>query len=122
MTATNPAVLANVLNAAIEHVPYQRAQVREGAPTSGWLPMVELNGTEIGVWEMTPGEATDTECDEVFCILSGRGRIDFIDPVAASIELRPGVLVRLQAGWQTSWTVTETVRKIAVVPGEEPTS
>lgn len=122
MTATNPAVLANVASVAIEHEPYDPAQVRAGAPTSGWLPLAELDGTEIGVWEMTPGEASDTEADEVFCILSGRGRIDFIDPVAAPIELRPGVLVRLQAGWQTSWTVTETLRKIAVVPGEEPTS
>jgi uncharacterized protein len=122
MSATNPALLAEVLTVTIEHEPYPSEQVRAGAPTSGWLPLVELDGTEIGVWEMTPGEASDTEADEVFCILAGRGRIDFIDPAAAPIELRPGVLVRLQAGWQTSWTVTETVRKIAVVPGEEPTS
>jgi uncharacterized cupin superfamily protein len=56
----------------------------------------------------------------VFCVLAGRASVEFLDPPAAPIELVPGALVRLQAGWRTRWTVTETLRKIAVIEGEDP--
>ena len=48
--------------------------------------------------------------DEVFLVLSGRGTVTFAD--GGAIDLRPGVLVRLHAGDQTTWTVTERLRKL----------
>jgi uncharacterized cupin superfamily protein len=119
MTASHPALLAEALAVAVEVDPFEADQVVAGAPTSGWLPLGTIDGVEVGVWEMTPGVVTDTEADEIFCILGGAGTVEFLDPPAEPLTLRPGTLVRLQDGWRTRWNVTETLRKIAVVPRED---
>lgn len=66
---------------------------------------------EIGLWEAGPGTDTDTEVDEFFLVLSGAGTVTFDDDGSA-IDLRPGVLVRLQQGDRTTWTITERLRKL----------
>lgn len=109
---------ADVLAVALTEDPFAAEQVVVGAPTSGWLPLADVDGVEVGVWQMTPGVVTDTEADEVFCVVAGRGMVEFLEPVADPVELRPGVLVRLHSGWRTRWTIAETLRKIAVVPRE----
>lgn len=114
----NPALLADALSVPVPHEPFAAEQVVTGAPTSGWLPLSGIDGIEVGIWEMTPGAISDVEADEVLCVLAGRALVEFLDPPAAPIELRPGSLVRLQDGWRTRWTVTETVRKIAVTREE----
>ena len=75
-------------------------------------PLDTLGDVEVGTWEMAPGVDHDTEADEVFVVLAGRGRIDFED--GSTVELAPGVAVRLHAGERTTWTVTETLRKVYV--------
>ncbi|MGN6503902.1 MAG: cupin domain-containing protein [Pseudolysinimonas sp.] len=99
--------------------PYDPAQVVAGAPETGLQPLGtlgDLGDLEVGIWEMTPGTATDTETDEVFVVLSGRAtlRFDSVPDAAppAPIELRPGVVVRLAAGMRTTWIVHETLRKV----------
>ncbi len=75
----------------------------------------ERDGREIGVWEMTPGTATDIEVDEVFVVLAGRARVEFTPCRrcrAPAHRHRPGSVVRLTAGMQTTWTVHETLRKV----------
>jgi uncharacterized cupin superfamily protein len=69
-----------------------------------------VGGTEVGLWEVDPGTDTDVEVDEVFLVLSGSGTVTFAD--GGAIDLRPGVLVRLHAGDQTTWVVTERLRKL----------
>ena len=59
---------------------------------------------------MTEGTARDTEVDEVFVVVKGRGHATFGDGNGSTS--RPGVAVRLTAGERTVWTVTERVRKI----------
>ena len=76
------------------------------------LTLDTVGGAEVGLWEMTEGTARDTEVDEVFVIVSGRGHVTFED--GERIDLAPGVAVRLTAGERTVWTVTERVRKIWV--------
>ncbi|GAA1778211.1 hypothetical protein GCM10009795_025440 [Nocardioides hankookensis] len=76
------------------------------------LPIADLGGLEVGLWEMVPGVAEDTEVDEVCVMLSGRGTVRFED--GEEIDLAPGVAVRLRAGERTTWTVTETLRKVYV--------
>lgn len=66
---------------------------------------------EIGLWEAGPGTDTDTEVDEVFLVLSGTGSVTF-DEDGSTIDLRPGVLVRLREGDRTTWSVTERLRKL----------
>jgi uncharacterized cupin superfamily protein len=96
--------------------PYDPAQVVAGAPETGLQPLGTLGDLEVGIWEMTPGTATDTEADEVFVVLSGRAtlRFDSVPDAAppAPVELRPGVVVRLAAGMRTTWIVHETLRKV----------
>lgn len=106
----------------VEHHPLPADQVRAGHPTSGSAVLGVLGdggvvgesgelGVEIGVWEMTPGVATDVEVDEVVVVLTGRARVEFEGDMAP-IEIGPGDVVRLPAGLRTVWTVTETLRKV----------
>ena len=74
--------------------------------------MADVGGVGVGLWEMTEGTARDTEVDEVFVVVSGRGRVSFAD--GERIELMPGVAVRLRAGERTEWAVTEPLRKVWV--------
>jgi uncharacterized cupin superfamily protein len=68
--------------------------------------------SEVGLWEAGPGTDTDTEVDEVFLVLSGAGTVTFEG--GSTIELRPGVLVRLAAGDRTTWEITARLRKLYV--------
>ncbi len=88
--------------------------VRAGAPSTGIRELGPFAGVEVGIWEMTEGAAVDTEIDEVFIVLAGRARVEFIDPSLPSIEVRAGSVVRLAAGMQTLWTVHETLRKVYI--------
>ena len=104
----------------LDHEPVPADQVVAGAPTTGYAPLVgsaddgaDAAG-ELGVWEMTPGAMRDTEVDEVFLVVAGRATVQFVDPALPTIELQPGSVVRLDAGMQTVWTVTETLRKVFI--------
>lgn len=111
----------------LDHEPVPVDQVVSGAPTTGYAPLEEPGGAdaadaggelgelgELGVWEMTPGAMRDTEVDEVFLVIAGRATVEFVEPALPPIELRPGAIVRLDAGMQTVWTVTETLRKLFI--------
>ena len=98
----------------LAHEPLPADEVLAGSPTVAVHELSMLGGVEIGIWEMSPGTATDTESDEVFVVLSGRGIIEFVDPPLPDLEVAPGSVVRLAAGMRTVWTVTETLRKIYI--------
>ena len=102
----------DVTTASLTHEPLPPDQLVDGSPTAAVLGLGSVAGAEVGLWEMTEGTARDTEVDEVFVILSGRGHVTFED--GERIDLVPGVAVRLTAGEHTVWTVTERVRKIWV--------
>jgi uncharacterized cupin superfamily protein len=95
---------------ALTHERVADDQVRAGAPTTGLVELTE----SIGVWEHTPGTSTDVEADEVFVVLSGSATVRFVDPPLPSIELRPGSVVRLEAGMRTEWEIRETLRKVYI--------
>ena len=113
-----PGAIVPAADVVLEHAPVPPEQVVEGAPRVGFavLGETDLGGrvVEVGVWECTPGVSTDTEADEVFVVISGAARIDFIEPERRSITVGPGDVVQLAAGMQTVWTVTETLRKVYV--------
>lgn len=102
--------------AALElaHDPLPTASVVAGRPSTAALPLATIGETEIGVWEMTPGTAADTEADEVFVVISGRAVVRFVSPTLPDLAIGPGSIVRLVEGMQTVWTVTETLRKVYV--------
>ncbi|CUR60081.1 conserved hypothetical protein [metagenome] len=106
-----------VLNRAVftdplSHEELAADDVVQGRPTTGSTAVGSVAGAEVGIWEMTVGAARDTEVDEVFIVLSGRGSVHFED--GESIDLSPGVAVRLSAGERTEWLVQETLRKVYV--------
>jgi uncharacterized cupin superfamily protein len=78
--------------------------------TADLEPLATLGAAEVGLWGMDPGTEVDTEVDEVFVVLAGRGTVTFED--GEVVELAPGVAVRLHAGERTTWVVTETLRKV----------
>jgi uncharacterized protein len=82
-----------------------------GSAHAGAHPLTEFGGLEVGIWEMTPGVMTDVEADEVFVVLAGAATVEFADGTAP-LTLGPGDVVRLAAGAETVWTVTETLRKV----------
>ncbi|MGD9958887.1 cupin domain-containing protein [Nocardioides sp.] len=105
---------SDVVAAALQHEPLPVEDLIDGEPTAASTPLDSLGGVEIGIWEMTVGGARDTEVDEVFIVVSGRGTVRFDD--GEELALSPGVAVRLSAGEQTSWTVHETLRKVYIAP------
>jgi len=105
----------SVTNLPLAHEPLPDEDVVVGLPTAAVHPLAELGEVEVGVWEMSAGTATDTEADEVFVVLSGRGEVSFED--GSAIALAPGVAVRLTAGERTTWRVDEPLRKVYVALG-----
>lgn len=87
-----------------------------GAPRDGAIEVTTFGDLEIGVWQMTPGVATDVETDEVFVVLSGAATVTFED--GREITLKPGTLCRLHEGQRTTWHVTETLRKVYLVSAD----
>lgn len=107
-----PGRAINALTLAIDHQPLPADEIVVGAPATGTAPLGSISGAEVGIWEMTPGAATDIEADELFMVLAGRARIEFTDRDLPALEIGPGDIVRLESGMHTRWTVTETLRKI----------
>ena len=103
---------ADAATTRLEHQPLPGDEVVAGVPTAAVHTLTALGSVEVGLWEMTEGTARDTEVDEVFVVISGRGTVAFED--GERVDLGPGVVVRLRAGERTTWTVTEPLRKIWV--------
>ena len=79
-----------------------------------------IAGADYGLWEMSTGAMRDIEGDEVFLVISGKGRIEFDEPEHATVELSPGTLVRLEDGMKTRWYVDEApLRKLFIAPSED---
>lgn len=100
------------VEAAVPTSPLPPGSVLAGSPEAGSRALAAVSGAEVGVWEMSPGTATDVEVDEVFVVLSGSATVSFDD--GEEVELAPGSVVRLRSGEQTTWVVRETIRKIYV--------
>lgn len=123
--AVDAAVAALECELAHEAVPPE--DVVAGAPTTATAELVVEGDRRIGLWEITPGVVTDTEADEVFVVLAGRGRVEFLSAAGGAgegaatgespepLELAPGTVGRLSAGTRTRWTITETLRKVYIL-------
>jgi uncharacterized cupin superfamily protein len=108
-----PGRLIEAATVELEHEPLPAEQIVSGSPTTGILVLDDRDGRELGVWEMTPGVATDIETDEVFIVLAGRATVEGV--AARPLELTAGAVVRLTEGMRTTWSVHETLRKVYLV-------
>ena len=102
---------ADARRLTLELVDVPAAQVVSGHPRVGSAVLGYLGDVAVGVWEMTPGVSTDVEVHEFFVVLAGKATGD-VDDGSPALELRPGSVGHLAAGATTTWTITETLRKI----------
>ncbi len=108
---------AAAASVVLSHETVPADQVGAGSPTTAYAALGRFDGQEYGVWEMTPGAMTDVEADELFVVISGSATVDHLDD-STTMTLGPGPVGRLAAGMRTRWTVTETLRKVYLTPGD----
>ena len=66
-----------------------------------------------GVWTHPVGISTDVEVDEVFVVISGKGRVVLKD--GRVLHLSPGVVGTLIEGEETRWEIDEPLKKVWIV-------
>jgi hypothetical protein len=104
----DPISASRLLSADLHAETVEPDGVSEALSTAGRV-LLETS-LEVGLWEAGPGTDTDVEVDELFLVLAGAGTVTFEDD--SSVELAPGVLVRLREGDRTTWVITERIRKL----------
>lgn len=90
------------------------AQAMSGRPLVGTAKLGKMGDRTMGVWELSPSVSTDVEVDEYFIVLSGAATVTFADG-SPPLQLQAGSFGRFAAGTATTWTVTETLRKVYFV-------
>jgi uncharacterized cupin superfamily protein len=95
----------------LEYVDLRPGQVVSGSPRVGMAELGQLGEHAIGVWEISPGICTDIESEEFFIVLFGQATVAFSDG-RPPLRLHAGCVGHLAAGAETTWTVTETLRKV----------
>jgi uncharacterized protein len=109
-----PNTVVHALTASLTHEPVPADQSVSGDPSTATHDLGQIGSSEFGIWEMSVGVMTDVEADELFVVLSGSATIEFADG-SPTLTIGAGDVVRLAAGSATTWTVTETLRKVFVV-------
>jgi uncharacterized cupin superfamily protein len=99
----------------LTHVPLAGERNVSGNVTTAVASVATEGDMEVGVWEHSAGTSTDTEVEEVFVVLAGAGTVTCAD--GGRIDLAPGVVGLLPAGAQTTWTITEPLRKVWITLG-----
>ena len=111
-----PNTVVHAATLDLDRDPVPAEQSVRGEPATGAAAIDEIGGLEVGVWEMTPGVMSDVEAEEVFVVLSGAATVEFVTG-GDTLHLGPGDVVRLSAGAETVWTVTDTLRKVYLTAG-----
>ncbi len=124
-TSTNTltgGVRVDVAALDLQHRAVVKEQNGGDDPTTGSVAFGAIGRADFGVWEMSTGTMYDVEAEEIFVVTAGRGTVvieTFNGAPETSVELFPGSLMRLSEGMKTTWTVTETLRKVYITPSEE---
>lgn len=86
-----------------------------GEPIEYDLPLFEAGGTEVGIWECTPGAFRSSKrgLTEVMHFTRGSGSIAGDDGVVHAVH--PGAIVTLPDGWEGVFDLTETTRKVYII-------
>lgn len=105
--------VAQAASMTLDHTSPPLGKIIAGNPRIGTAVLGSMGECTIGVWEITPSVTTDIEVDEFFIVLSGAATVSFDDGTPA-LHLSAGSVGRLARGAATTWTVTETLRKIYI--------
>jgi uncharacterized protein len=87
----------------LDPLPLKEEDILAGRPAAAARTLGDLGGRELGVWALTVGTVRDVETDEIFVVLEGDATVRF--ETGESVDLTPGVVVRLRAGERTEWEV-----------------
>ncbi|WP_446429530.1 cupin domain-containing protein [Leucobacter sp. 1207-22] len=102
----------------IELEPVDAADTVSGLPRQGIAELGTMGTADVGIWELREGIVTDTEVDELFVVLSGGARIEFLDNennvIDGPVEVAQGDVMRLVGGSRTRWTVENHIRKVYI--------
>lgn len=102
----------------IELEPVDAADTVSGSPRQGIAELGTMGTADVGIWELREGVVTDTEVDELFVVLSGGARIEFLDNennvIDGPVEVAQGDVMRLVGGSRTRWTVENHIRKVYI--------
>lgn len=85
----------------------------DGTVSTGSRVLARTDAYEVGVWVHEAGRSTDVETDEVFVVISGRGRVILDD--GTELTLAAGTVGVLYAGTRTTWEIDEPLRKVWMV-------
>jgi uncharacterized protein len=96
-----------------------RLNATSGNPVESKLVVYQDRTTEIGIWEVTPGQfpAWKDDVGELMQFIAGRGTITDSTGVT---KIGPGVTMYTPDGWKGTWDVEETIRKTYVVHRTKP--
>lgn len=96
------------------------ARVVAGAPRCAEKVITDIEGLEVGIWEVTPGRFLSAKptVGEVMYFIAGSGTLTHAD--GSVTEIGPGVTVSLEKGWSGEWDVVDTVRKVYVIYSSTP--
>jgi uncharacterized cupin superfamily protein len=82
--------------------------------TAGLTLWKDEAGSETGIWECTPGPSRwRLETNELVHVLNGSMTVtaDGFDP----IEVGPGDVLTFPRGWEGTWDIHETLRKVYAI-------
>ena len=85
-------------------------QCPHGSISTGVVGLAETGFAQVGIWQHPAGTSTDVEQDEVFVVISGRGRVHLAD--GRVLDLAPGIVGVLAAGTATTWVIDEPLRNV----------
>jgi uncharacterized cupin superfamily protein len=91
--------------------PIASERVLSGSPQANTVVLYKDERSELGLWQISPGEFTTAHQGyvESVTIASGRGRLIHDDGTVT--ELGPGSVAVLEEGWAGRWVVEETIVK-----------
>ncbi|HEV7184161.1 MAG: cupin domain-containing protein [Actinomycetales bacterium] len=86
-------------------------RVSAGSPATSTFVLHSENGTEAGLWRVTPGEFSTIHrgYTEIIVIHDGDGEL--VDDDGSALPLRPGAIIMLEDGWSGCWVIRRTVTK-----------
>lgn len=103
----------NAAQVSLSHVGLDTERNVSGDVTTAVSAEATLGDMEVGVWEHSVGTSTDIEVEETFVVLEGQGTVTCDQ--GGRIDLAPGVVGLLPMGAQTTWTITEPLRKVWII-------
>lgn len=106
-------LVVQAASVTLDHASPPPSKIIAGAPRIGTAVLGAMGDYAIGIWEITPSITTDIEADEFFIVVSGSATVSF-DDGSPPLRLSAGSVGRLACGAATTWTVTETLRKVYI--------